>query len=146
MARREGLMLEFLNHSFTRFLLVGVLNTLVGLSSIYLLLHLIELPYWPATFFGNGIGAACSYMLNKRFTFRASVPLGRSVWKFALVTLVCYLISYWLGDVLTAAWPANWAEHVAVLLGSGLYTVLNYLGHRYLTFRQEKPFSLERLA
>lgn len=131
----EGLMLAFLNHSFTRFLLVGVLNTIVGLSSIYLLLHLFGLAYWPATFFGNAIGAACSYTLNKRFTFRASVPFGRSVWKFALVTLVCYLLSYWLGELLTVTLPAERAENVAVVLGSAFYTVLNYLGHRYFTFR-----------
>lgn len=128
-------MIAILNHSFTRFLLVGVLNTIVGLSSIYLLLTLIGLPYWPATFFGNGVGAACSYVLNKRFTFRASVPLGRSVWKFALVTLACYLLSYWLAEWLTAALPSGWAENLAVLVGSAFYTVLNYLGHRYFTFR-----------
>ncbi|MGB8956077.1 MAG: GtrA family protein [Tumebacillaceae bacterium] len=128
-------MIAVLNHSFTRFLLVGVLNTLVGLSSIYLLLHLIGLPYWPATFFGNGIGAACSYVLNKRFTFHSSVPLGRSMWKFALVTLVCYFLSYWIGELLTAALPKGWAENVAVLVGSVFYTVLNYLGHRYFTFQ-----------
>jgi putative flippase GtrA len=126
---------RLLLHSFVRFLMVGVLNTLVGLSSIYGLLHGIGLSYWPATFLGTVIGAVCSYLLNKRFTFRTSVPLRRSMWKFVLVTLACYLISYGLGDVLTASWPAKGAEQVAVLLGSGLYTALNYWGHRYLTFR-----------
>ena len=124
-----------MSHSFTRFLAIGVLNTIVGLSAIFILLQIVGLPYWPATLGGNGIGAVCSYVLNKRFTFRSSALLGSSAWKFAVVTVFSYLLSYWLGEVLTISFPPGWAENAAVLAGSGFYTVLNYLGHRYFTFR-----------
>ncbi|MDP4103968.1 MAG: GtrA family protein [Bacillota bacterium] len=46
-----------MNHSFVRFLLVGVVNTIVGLSSMYLFLHGFSFSYWVSTFLGYVIGA-----------------------------------------------------------------------------------------
>ncbi|WP_256218528.1 GtrA family protein [Bacillus sp. MUM 116] len=51
--------------------MIGIFNTLVGLSSVYFIFNIIGLSYWPATFLGNGIGMLVSYKLNKKFTFRS---------------------------------------------------------------------------
>ncbi|WP_127580106.1 GtrA family protein [Paenibacillus koleovorans] len=130
------------NHSFVRFLFVGVLNTLVGLSAAYAFLNLAGFNYWVSTFLGNTIGAIVSYWLNKKFTFKSDVSVGRSAWKFVLVILVCYFGSYQLG-IMLSHWGlgligvegSKWAENVAILIGNGVYTITNYLGHRFFTFR-----------
>ncbi|MDF2669321.1 MAG: polysaccharide biosynthesis protein GtrA [Paenibacillus sp.] len=139
------------NHSFVRFLLVGVLNTIVGLSIAYLLLNAIGTNYWVSTFFGNCIGAVVSYFLNKAFTFQSQVSIGSSIWKFASVILVCYVVSYaaargisngllGLADIQSK----GWADNLAVLLGAGFYTISNYLGQRFFVFRSSSK--LQRKA
>jgi putative flippase GtrA len=135
-------LLARLDHSFLRFLLVGVFNTLVGLSVIALLLHVAGIGYWASTFIGNAVGALVSYMLNKRFTFRSKAKVAGSLWKFLLVTLICYGLSYgiglyggWLIAAIFPWFPDNRVHDVATLLGTGLYTVTNYLGHKYFSFR-----------
>ncbi|WP_238403288.1 GtrA family protein [Paenibacillus mesophilus] len=135
-------LLARMDHSFLRFLLVGVFNTLVGLSVIALLLHVAGIGYWASTFIGNAVGALVSYILNKRFTFRSKAKVAGSLWKFLLVTLVCYGLSYgiglyggWLIAAVFPWFPDNRVHDAATLLGTGLYTVTNYLGHKYFSFR-----------
>nr|WP_040340267.1 GtrA family protein [Fictibacillus macauensis] len=130
-----------MNHSFVRFLVVGVLNTLVGLSAIYVFMHAFSVPYWGATFLGNAIGACVSYVLNRTFTFQSKATYGKSIVRFALVIFICYVVAYFLGSKL-ATWAfALWlprfdARDVAVLLGTGFYTILNYIGQRWFVFSQ----------
>lgn len=131
-----------LTGSFARFLLVGLLNTLVGLSASFAFFNLLHFNYWASTFAGNTIGAVVSYMLNRTFTFRSNASIGSSWWKFALVIVVCYGVSYgisWLlaeaiGSYVTSASSA-WLHNGAILVGNGLYTIGNYLGHKFFTFR-----------
>ncbi|MCU9612133.1 GtrA family protein [Caldibacillus lycopersici] len=130
------------NHSFFKFLLVGVLNTIIGLSFMYISLNIFHLHYWISTFIGNSIGAVVSYFLNKIFTFQSKSPFGSSVIRFVLVIICCYVVAYQLGlsvtegllDV-TGILPAQYIDEVAILIGSGLYTIMNYFGQRYFVFR-----------
>ncbi|PWK07002.1 GtrA family protein [Tumebacillus permanentifrigoris] len=129
------------HHSLIRFLLVGVLNTIVGLSATYLLLNLAGLSYWAATFAGNCIGAVVSYFLNKTFTFRDNQGIGKSWWRFVVVMLASYVLAYSIG-LQAAHWvllrftdDPRWLENAAVLVGAGLYTIANYVGHKFFTFR-----------
>lgn len=131
-----------------RFLLVGVFNTLVGLSASFAFFNLLHLNYWISTFTGNTIGAIVSYTLNRTFTFRSSASVGSSWWKFAIVILSCYGLSYGislqLAETAASLWPgmrADWLHNAAILIGNGLYTIGNYLGHKYFTFRANGPAS-----
>jgi putative flippase GtrA len=128
-------------NTFLRFLLVGVINTVVGLSSMLLLLNLWGFSYWLATFTGNSIGAGTSFFLNRTFTFKSQIPITAGAPKFLAVIAVCYLISYSL-----ASWAANhilipdWArvlvteDELAVLFGTSLYMCANYFGQKLFVF------------
>jgi putative flippase GtrA len=127
------------NNSFIRFLIVGIINTCIGLLLIYSLLHITS--YWTATFIGNAIGAIASFFLNRTFTFKSHSSLIKSSIKFFGVTLVCYLIAYKISLVVISYALSllhidnkNLIENVSVLFGMGIYTILNYLGHRSFTF------------
>ncbi|MDM5339997.1 GtrA family protein [Fictibacillus enclensis] len=136
---------KWMNHSFVRFLMVGVVNTLVGLGSIYLLLHGTGASYWVATFLGNAIGACVSYVLNRVFTFKSQSPVSGSIMRFIAVILACYVIAYYAA-IRMAVWGIHAllpeygqaADDAAVLIGTGLYTLLNYAGQRWLVFPPEK--------
>lgn len=127
-------------HTFIKFLSVGLINTLVGLSIMYASLLLLHFSYWTSTFIGNVIGACVSYLLNKRFTFQSNARLVGSSFRFAIVMLVSYILAYKFGLVLVERivndfhFYASFKEEIAVLFGSGFYTILNYFGQKYVVF------------
>lgn len=130
-----------MSYTFFRFLLVGVANTILGLSVIYLLLHLVGMSYWMSTFLGNSVGAMMSYYLNRRFTFRSKNAVSKSLILFVIVTLLCYVVSYSIGMNLVEwmlgtsnSLKSGTKTDLAVLISTGLYTVLNYLGQKWLVF------------
>lgn len=130
-----------MQYSFLRFLLVGLVNTFVGLSIMYGLLHFAGLSYWLSTFSGNLSGAFISFMLNKSFTFRSQASIYETLYRFIIVIGSCYLLSYFIG-IRSAFWllqklvdlPVSYVEEMAILLGTGFYTILNYFGQRQFVF------------
>lgn len=130
---------KLLNASIPKFLLVGVANTLVGTGIMFLLYNLAGYPYWPSVCANYICGGVMSYFLNKYFTFQNKERSWAQVGRFIVTVAVCMLIAYGLAK------PAvRWAlsgtgekvqENVAMLIGMGLYTVLNYFGQRFFAFR-----------
>lgn len=134
-----------MKNSFVRFIIVGVVNTMVGLSAMYLLLHVVGLSYWLSTFLGNSIGAIVSFFLNKNFTFKSKNSAPKSALRFVIVILCCYFVSYYLGrnivewllqsnDIMNAKGKTD----LAVFVSTCLYTVLNYFGQKLFVFPSKK--------
>ncbi|WP_453994007.1 GtrA family protein [Bacillus nitroreducens] len=119
---------------FIRFLVVGLLNTVVGLSNIFLFLHVVGLSYWFSTFLGNSIGASVSYVLNRRFTFKSNTSFGKSIPLFIGVILSCYFLSFSISKFIASFFFTTYTNEVAVILGTALYTITNYLGQKHLVF------------
>ncbi|WP_010349592.1 GtrA family protein [Paenibacillus peoriae] len=128
---------------FLRFLLVGVINTLIGLSIIYLFYNLFHFNYWISTSCGNIIGGVCSFFLNRNFTFKVNEWYLSQTLKFASVTIVSYVTSYFIGYYLMPFLKfmdkliilnVIGVGNVSILIASGLYTLFNYFGHKYYTF------------
>jgi putative flippase GtrA len=139
-----------MNKTFIRFIAVGIANTAVGLSFIYLLLHLFGFSYWISTFIGNSIGACISYILNRNFTFKSQGSVKKSIPMFIVVILTCYFIAFNLGAKiidyivnLQDFISLNFKNDLAVLFSSGLYTVLNYFGQKLLVFKNMTKKQLE---
>ncbi|WP_129688782.1 GtrA family protein [Gottfriedia acidiceleris] len=139
-----------MNKTFIRFIAVGFANTAVGLSFIYLLLHLFGFSYWISTFIGNSIGACISYILNRNFTFKSQGSVKKSIPMFIIVILSCYFIAFNLGDKiidyilnLQDFISLNFKNDLAVLFSSGLYTILNYFGQKLLVFKNITKKQLE---
>lgn len=133
-----------MNHTFIRFLMVGVANTMVGLSMMYIFLHLADLSYWLSTFLGNSVGAIVSFFLNRSFTFNSQSSIVKSMVRFVFVILLCYFISYSLGRNIVE-WVLRNSQlleriktDIAVLFSTGLYTVLNYLLQKLFVFKLTK--------
>lgn len=134
-----------MNSTFLRFLLVGIANTIIGLSCMFLLYHLFGLSYWMATFLGNTIGACVSYALNRSFTFKSKAAVSQSMVRFAVVILFCYFVSFYIGkqavllvlehtDILSAAISTD----LAILVSTGFYTLLNYTLQKWIVFPERR--------
>jgi putative flippase GtrA len=127
-----------------RFLMVGIINTCVGLFITFLLLNIVNLSYWSSTFAGNTAGAFTSYWLNRSYTFNSRVSVQRGMPRFFTIIFVCYFGSYFFSEKLLV-WVNQFhllnttvEQNVAVLVGSVLYTISNYIGQKYFVFNTVK--------
>ncbi len=139
----KKLLAPFLDPAFARFLLVGVVNTLVGSGVMFGLYNLAGCGYWFSSAMNYVAGSVVSYALNKRFTFRRRGGGARQALRFALNIAACYAAAYGaarpLARLLLAGAPERVRENVAMLFGMCIFTALNYLGQRLLVFRADEP-------
>ena len=130
---------KFLDITFLKFVLVGVINTLVGTAVMFLCYNAFHCSYWFSSAMNYVIGSIVSYFLNKYFTFQNKGWSWKQVGKFILNVSVCYLLAYGLAKPLVLALLSGQSvsiqENVAMLVGMCLYTGLNYLGQRFFAFR-----------
>ena len=86
-----------------RFLLVGVVNTLVGAGIMFLLYNLAGCSYWLSSAANYIVGGVVSYFLNKYYTFKNTERSWKQVLRFALNVAVCWLLAYGIAKPL-ACW------------------------------------------
>lgn len=130
---------QLFDKTVIKFLAVGVVNTLVGCGTMFLLYNLAHCSYWASSAANYVVGGIVSFFLNKYFTFQNKTWEWSQVWKFAANVTVCYLLGYGLAKSLVlhllAGQAVNVQENVAMLVGMCLYTGLNYLGQRFFAFK-----------
>ena len=135
-------MKKFFDPSMLRFLLVGVVNTLVGAGIMFLLYNLAGCSYWLSSAANYIVGGVVSYFLNKYYTFRYKKRDWKVIARFALNIAACYLIAYGIAKPLALRLLAGFDEklqtNAAMLAGLCLYTALNYLGQRFFAFRAKE--------
>lgn len=135
-------MKKFFDPSMLRFLLVGVVNTLVGAGIMFLLYNLAGCSYWLSSAANYIVGGVVSYFLNKYYTFKNTERSWRQVLRFALNVAVCWLFAYGIAKPLALRLLAGFDEklqtNAAMLAGLCLYTALNYLGQRFFAFRAKE--------
>lgn len=132
---------QFVSREFLTFLVVGVVNTLFGTAIMLVLYNVFGCSYWVSSFCDYFFGSILSYFLNKHFTFHYQGTDWRSIVKFALNIVVCYLIAYSVALPLTQAALESLqlskpvVENVAMLVGTVLFMVINYLGQKFYAFK-----------
>lgn len=125
-----------------KFLLVGIINTVVGTGTMFLAYNLLGLSYWISSAANYIAGSVVSYILNKNFTFQNKERSMKIVVKFVVNIAICYLIAYGVAKPLVRAilnsQPVKIQDNGAMLVGMCLFVGLNYLGQRYFTFKTEE--------
>ena len=130
---------NFFNHTMFRFLVVGVVNTLFGMSIMFILYNVFHVSYWWSSAANYFFGSILSFILNKIYTFRHHGNTWRSAVKFTLNILVCYFLAYGIAKPLML-WAleghtVSVQENAAMLIGAILFTALNYAGQRFFAFK-----------
>lgn len=133
----------FLSRSFLTFLIIGVINTLVGLGTAFFCLNVLGFGYWVSSAMDYVVGSVVSYFLNKRFTFHYQQTDLRSIARFVLNIVICYVIAYslarpcaqWLLEQMHFNLSTTIIENVAMLVGTVLFTIINYLGQKFFAFK-----------
>jgi putative flippase GtrA len=83
-----------LPRQLSTYALVGVVATLAHYA---VLIALVEVLLWravPAALCGYVIGGVVSYVLNRRHTFASDRPHRQATWRFALVALLGFCLTY----------------------------------------------------
>jgi len=144
---------KLLDPSMLRYILVGIINTLVGTGIMYGLRNLLpwtdmgfaetsKWPFWISSGANYVLTSILSFFLNKYFTFRNREKSWGQVLRFALNIAVCYLLAYGIAKpavkALMAASSETARDNVSMFVGMCLFTVLNYCGQRFFAFRGGK--------
>ena len=125
-----------------KFLIVGLLNTLIGSITMFVLYNLIGLSYWLSSASNYIVGSIVSYFLNKNFTFHFKNHSFKTVVKFILNILVCYLFAYGFAKPAVKLMLNNHnqkiQDNIAMLVGMVLFTLFNYVGQRFFAFKNDE--------
>lgn len=124
-----------------KFLIVGVVNTLFGTAIMFGLYNLAGCSYWVSSAANYVCGSILSFFLNKNFTFQNKDSLQKTLPKFVLNILLCYLLAYGIAKptalYLLKDCAVTIQENVAMFVGMCLFTAFNYIGQRYFAFKEE---------
>ena len=88
------MMRKIFDQTFWKFVLVGVINTMVGTVIMFACYNLVGLSYWISSAANYIVGSLVSYYLNKHFTFKSTEKGIKPVLQFVINIAICYLIAY----------------------------------------------------
>lgn len=134
-----------LNGEAVRFIIVGVLNTLLGTVLTFGFYNLASMSYWLASGLSYLLASVFSFFMNKKFTFRNEDSLAKSGLRFALNIAVCYGLAFGLAKpgvlLVLSRYPSlsdKVLDNAALLTGMVLFTGFNFIGQKFFAFRTEK--------
>ena len=85
---------QFFDIKFWKFILVGILNTVVGMGLQFLFFNLCGWNEWVSSLIGYILGSILSYFLNKYFTFKTRTRAGNQSLNLQLNIAICYGLAY----------------------------------------------------
>jgi len=131
--------IEFFDRKFLNFILVGIINTIVGSTIMFSLYNAAYLSYWLSSACNYFFTSILSFFLNKYFTFSVRQWSAFMVIAFILNIAFSYSLAYGISkpamNYLLRDSPQKIRENLALFTGMCLFTGLNYLGQRLVVFR-----------
>lgn len=125
-----------------RFIIVGIVNTLFGTAIMFVFYNVFHLSYWISSASNYFFGSILSYFLNKGFTFKYGKTDFKSIFRFTVNILVCYLLAYGIAKpvmrYLLSGYSVSIQENVSMVLGMVLFVGLNYVGQRFFAFKKDE--------
>ena len=124
---------------FLKFILVGIMNTLVGSAIMFILYNIAGIGYWFSSAANYVFGSVLSFFLNKYYTFSVKKWSIFMVVSFIINIAICYGIAYGIAKPIMNYFlknsSQNLRENAALFTGMCLFTGMNYLGQRLIVFR-----------
>ena len=133
-----------LENTFIKFILVGLVNTFVGMSVMFVCYNVLNCNYWFSSTMNYVTGSVISYYLNKNFTFRNKARNWRIVVKFIINIVICYLLAFGLAQklalIILSGYALHFQENIAMFAGSAIFIILNYIGQKLWAFSNKGLF------
>ena len=128
----------------TRFVIVGVMNTIIGAAAMLIAYNMFHLGYWVSSAMDYIIGSIFSYFANKYFTFQSNKKSASEVVRFVINIVVCYFLAYSIAKPIIemllkdVELSVSFMEQISMIFGMGIFIVLNYFGQKFFVFRKTK--------
>lgn len=133
---------RFFDEKFIKFALVGLVNTLFGTAIMFGFYNILGFSYWISSAANYVLASILSYFLNKHFTFKNTAKGAGQIVRFAVNIGVCWLIAYGIAKPFVRFILSNASktlqDNIAMLVGMGLFVILNYAGQRFFVFKDEQ--------
>lgn len=130
----------FADKTFMKFVIVGVVNTIIGSTIMFVFYNILGLTYWMSSASNYFFGSICSFLLNKHFTFHNTEDGWKPLMRFTLNILACYLLAYGIAKPvmhwILNGYSVTIQENVSMALGMCLFVLFNYIGQRYFAFKK----------
>ena len=123
---------KLFSSSLVRFGLTGLLNTAVGLGTIFALKWFLGVADTQANLVGYAVGMCVSYYVNSRWTFEYRQALHTKVVPYALFLLCAYLVNLATVHILIGWLHLN--SYLAQSAGIIPYSLLSYVLLRRYVF------------
>ncbi len=121
-------------NQISRFISVGILNSIVGYSLYYLLLYL-NIYYVQALFISHMIAVTHSYLWNKNWTFKSKGNARIEGLKFFSVYGGTFLINLLILVLFVEKLMFN--PKIGQVFALVIATMISFLGHKYWSFKSE---------
>lgn len=135
--------MQLIDKTISKFLVVGAVNTLAGAGTMFFLYNILGADYWISSVSNYIVGSVLSFVLNKYFTFvdkEKVVP--KQIILFTINISVCYLLSYGIARAIVplalGVYPLKVRDNASMAAGMVLFTILNYIGQKYIVFNRKK--------
>jgi len=129
-----------LRRQFSAFVLVGGIATSAHYAVMIGLKELAHAPVIPSKLTGYVVGGVTNYILNRRLTFQTDRSHVEAGWRFALVAVTGFFLTWGLMAALHGKFGIPYIP--AQMFTTGLIMMFNFVVHRLWTFRaapQETP-------
>lgn len=132
---------------FIRFIIVGIINSLITLITIFLCKGVIGINAWVSNGIGYVAGLINSFIWNREWVFRSKSNAGRQALKFGVGFVICYglqLFTTWFLTTPMRLGEIEWSlpvgisftgYAVATIFGMCIYTIANFIFNRVVTFK-----------
>lgn len=124
-----------------KFVIVGIINTLFGTGLMFILYNCFNAGYYFSSFCNYFFGSILSYFLNKYFTFKCKKKSFKTILSFIINILLCYLLAYGIAQqavkFILSGFDKKIIDNISMLVGMCLFVGLNYIGQRYIVFKDE---------
>lgn len=125
--------------------LIGVSNTLLTLITFYVFNTICGLSYTISNTIGYILGLINSFIWNRTWVFHTKGNMLKELSLFVLGFIVCFsiqlVVSYWLLSTSIANIEfeflpmKNTGENIVMCISMVIYTLVNYLFNRFITFK-----------
>lgn len=134
----------FWDRSLMTFLIIGGVNTILSMSLNFALKNFANWPLFFSSATSFAVLAVPAFYFNRKYSFKSKAPLGQSIFRFATVTVVCFLLSFALNNMVMPWLRAGLLSGMNDMLFSlinivgiqAVFTVLNYCGQRLWAFKE----------
>jgi len=125
---------------FFKFILAGLLNTLVGSGIMFVMYNVFGFGYWVSSAANYMVGSVLSFFLNKYWTFNVREWSLYMVIAFIATIVISWFLAYKLARTalyfLLADYSPKIRDNASLFAGMCLYTGLNYIGQRFIVFHK----------